>query len=116
VTIELWLDHGIGLVEPIGELGDERLSALRKALFVAMRHSRCSTVLIVEDEVTYVCPAAWRVIRFYARTCRAKGGELAVVSTDGKLRASGRISELGAIHPAFASLDTALDELSGVVR
>jgi anti-anti-sigma factor len=116
VRIELWLDHGIGLVEPSGELGEQQLPALRKALFIAMRHSRCLTVLIVEDEISYVCPAARRVICFYARTCRARGGELAVVSTDGKLRASGRISELGVIHPAFSSLDVALDELSGVVR
>lgn len=118
MRFEVWLDHGIGLVEPIGELSDGRVPALRKALFVAMRHSRFWTVLIIEDEITHVCPAAWRVIVFYARLCREKGGDLAVVSTDGKLRAAGRISESNVIRPAFASLDVALDELSGtgVVR
>lgn len=113
MRIEVWLDHGIGLVEPTGELSEGRVPALRRALFVAMRLSQFWTVLVVEDEITRVCPDAWRVIVFYARLCRDRGGGLAVVSTDGKLRASGRISERGVIRTEFASLDVALDELSG---
>lgn len=113
MRFEVWLDHGIGLVEPTGDLSEAQVPALRKALFVAMRLSRFWTVLIVEDEITHVCPDAWRVIVFYARLCCEKGGGLAVVSTDGRLRAAGRLSERGVIRPAFASLDVALDELSG---
>src|SRR6266568_1192422 len=98
MRIEVWLDRGVGLVEPMRDLDESRAVAFRRALFLAARMSNCSTVLIVEDQVSQVSEKTRDVIEFYATLCASRGGRLAVVSTDGKLHAPGRISELGIVE------------------
>lgn len=114
MRIAIWVDRGVCLVEPSGDIDDSRASELRAALFEAVRLARGGTVLIVEDEITSVCEPARRVVEFYVRACRERGGELAVVSTDARLRHPGRISELGIVSRAFEDLDDALIALSGI--
>ena len=108
----MWLDRGVGLVEPEQDLTEENAPAFRRALFLAARASQSSTVLIVEDRVKRVSAKARDVIEFYALLCASRGGRLAVVSTDGKLRAPGRISELGIVEREYRDLDEALRDLT----
>jgi anti-anti-sigma regulatory factor len=111
MRVEVWLDRGIGLVEPIGDLDEGNAAVFRRALYVAARASNCSTVLIVEDQITQVSAKVRDVIEFYVTLCVSRGGRLAVVSTDGKLHARGRISELRIVERAYGDLDEALHDL-----
>lgn len=114
MSVAIWVDRGVCLVEASGDIDDSRSSELREALFKAVRLSRGGTVLLVEDEITRVCESARRVLQFYVRTCRESGGELAVVCTDGQVQKPGRISELGIIERQYGDLDDAVIELSGI--
>lgn len=114
MSIGIWLDRGVCLVEPSGELDDGQASKLREALFEALRLSRGATILIVEDQITALTPRAQRVIEFYALACRERSGALAVVSTDGALHQAGRLSALGIVNREFGDLDEALTQLSGL--
>lgn len=101
--IDLWFEQRIGVVRPVGALDLASVNQLRRVIFEAEFKSSIDAILIIEDEVTEVCPDALAVLRDAQAICRDLGGCLAVVSTDRRTGTPGRISAHALIEHTFRS-------------
>lgn len=112
---DLWVDSGVGLILPIGDLDVPDLPDLRKHLgFAAQLAKIPATLLVDEGEIMFLGSPAIRTLIDEHGRLKRRGGCLALAGKDGKAFAAIKASAPHAPDPfpIFENIEQAVRELN----
>lgn len=99
----------IGVVEIVGALNDNAIPGFRDAIATATALAGSFRVLVVSGEVTEISERAALVVVAECTTLRAKGGNAAWVSPDGRINRPESIAAETLYMTVYGDLETALE-------
>lgn len=109
---ESWADHGVGVVEVTGDLDSTESVAFHAAIRSAVDQARAPLLVIVCSAINRIALGPISVVISTSQALQARGGQVALVAPDARIRRVLRIGGITDIE-SYSDLEVAFAAIGG---
>ena len=111
-AVDVWMDRGVGIVEPLATLYAYDARTFKDALREAIRMTEVPAVIVTLEAAVLVDVDVLTVIQSESFDYSTRGGRIVLVSVSAPTRRMLEICGMGNLIGSYESLEDALTELS----